>query len=528
MCPAITQGIREFFFLVLLGFATTLPAQNIIPNPDFEFYTSCPTGFGQGGPLPSTPWQSGSAGTADYFHECANPAFVGVPINFFGNQAAHSGAAYAGLFARYNQFEYREYLQSPLTEPMDPNFSYLVTLYVSLADNYCGITNLGIYFSATPPNWGGITPIPVTPQILFPQLINETQDWVLLTYCYIPTGGEQWITIGNFNDDLETVLDPLCQGPPSSYYYVDDVFVEKGGPPGQIDLELGDEVTACYSYEIDPDIIEDVNYHWEGGTIDETLVVTESGTYSLTVTNGCSIGIDSIEVIITGESPVEIGPPTAIFCEGGSYDIELDPSLGDYTWQDGSNDTDYSISTPGLYSVSLDDGCSISTDEVLVTVLPLPEPFTLGADTHLCEGDVILFDFDPGLGDFNWQNNSSSNSFTITDGGIYSLTISNDCGEVTDMIEIEALGVPEFSLGPDEQDLCEGDFIDLEFDSDLGTFLWQDGSDLNFYSISDPGLYSLTITNVCGPNSADINVTVIYEPSFDLGEDIYLCSGQLP
>ncbi len=527
MRVALTQRLREIIFLAFFCCSLILSAQNIVPNPDFEFFTSCPTGFGQGGPLEGAPWQSGSAGTSDYFHECSAPNFVGVPLNFFGSQPAHSGSAYGGFFARYNQFEYREYLQTVLSEPMDVNFSYLITMYISLADNYCGITNLGIYISNVPPVWNGITPIPVTPQVLFPQMISETNEWVLLQYCYVPTGGEQYITIGNYNDDLETQLDPTCQQGASSYYYLDDVFVEKGGPPGQIDLELGDEVYACYSYEIDPDV-DDVNYHWEDGSIGETLVVTESGTYTLTVTSGCSIGIDSVEVIISGNAPVEIGPAATVFCEGESYDIELDPDLGDYTWQDGSNDTDYTITESGLYSVSLDDGCAVSTDEVLVTVVALPEPFTLGADTYLCEGDEIEYNFDPDLGDFTWQNNSHSNSYTITDGGIYSLTISNECGEVVADIEIEALGVPEFSLGPDEQDLCDGDFIDLEFDQDLGSFVWQDGSTDNFYSISDPGLYSLTITNLCGPNSADINVTVVYEPSFDLGQDIYLCSGELP
>lgn len=516
-----------FFGTLLVLLHLHAVAQNVVPNPDFETYTVCPSGFGIGGPLQAVPWQSGSSGSSDYLHECAPPATVGVPINFFGYQPAHSGQGYGGAFARYSEFEYREYLQVKLTEPLDPAFSYLLSMYVNLADlNYCGIAGLGVYFSQTPPPYIGSLPIDVNPQIVFPQIISEEENWVFLSVCYIPNGGEEWITIGNFNNDAETTIDPTC-GSLSSYYFFDDVYLEKGGPPGTIDLELGGPVEECGQYTIVPDI-SGVNFHWEDGSIGPTLTVTESGTYSLTVTSGCSIGIDSIEVEINPLYQVEIVPTSLTLCEGLSYTISFNPSWGDYTWQDGSDDAQYTITTSGLYSVTLDDGCQITTDQILMEFTPLPEPFTLGEDTIICEGNSIVYNFDPGLGDFTWQNNSHNTFFTITDPGIYSLTISNDCGEVEDQIMVEVMDVPEFTLGPDEQNICEGSIIDIELDDDLGTFVWQDGSNENFYSITEPGHYSVTVTNMCGPNSQDIDVSLLLEPFFDLGPDIEVCAGQLP
>ena len=47
-------------------------------------------------------------------------------------------------------------------------------------------------------------------------------------------------------------------------------------------FDLGSPVSVCDEYEIDPGL-NNVNYLWEDGSIDPTLHVMESGTYSVTV-----------------------------------------------------------------------------------------------------------------------------------------------------------------------------------------------------------------------------------------------------
>ncbi len=88
-----------FFFIPLLFFIINLNAQNLVPNPNFEDYSSCPTGEGQIDVLDD--WYSPTAGTPDFFHGCFGPGIggVGVPINFMGNQLALSGKGYAGFLA---------------------------------------------------------------------------------------------------------------------------------------------------------------------------------------------------------------------------------------------------------------------------------------------------------------------------------------------------------------------------------------------------------------------------------------------
>ncbi|MEO6131918.1 MAG: hypothetical protein ABIQ02_08715, partial [Saprospiraceae bacterium] len=460
-------------------------SQNLVPNPSFETYTECPLNYNTGEPLQCTPWQKGSFGTSDYFNVCSNPSSVGVPDNIFGTQEAHTGDAYAGSW--YISFgDYREYLQVQLTEPCIAGFSYEISYYISLSDFTCGIGNFGIYFSVDPPpgsTWG---PLDVVPQIEANiGLVTDNQNWTLLTGCFFAQGGEQWITIGNFYDDSNSPYEDGCvpifdEG--ISYYYMDDVSVIQSVPYNILALYLGDPVFVCSEYEIDPGV-SGVEYQWSDGSSEPTLVVTESGTYSLTITEGCNAyGVDSVEVTFLGIlEGVDLGPQEVTICDGDSYTISLDPDLGEYEWQDGSTDAEYVITTEGIYSVSMDDGCDITSDVVIVTVQEEPAPFSLGDDTYFCPGGQIVYDFDPGLGNFLWQDNSSSPYYVITEEGSYSLTISNTCGEVVDDIEIILIEPPEFSLGPDEQTLCDGQVIVLEFDPLLGDFMWQDGSNLNSY-----------------------------------------------
>jgi len=412
----------------------------------------------------------------------------------------------------------------PLT-PLTAGSWYYLSFYVSLAETACGIEHIGAYFSVSNPYMNNFYVMDVEPQIETNNgYISDKDNWVLISGCYQALGGEQYLVVGNFRDDAESPFDPNCGG--YAYYYIEDFYLSEGGPPEENELDLGGPETACFSYEIVPDNPGPI-YIWEDGSHLPTLTVTESGTYALTVTDGCSAAEDSIEITILGNyPPVDVGPDEVIICNGDTYTITLDPELSEYTWNDGDNDATYSITTTGTYSVTLDDGCLVTSDEIYVEVLDPPAPVDLGDDFFLCEGEETVLSLDPTLGLFTWQDGSSSSDYTVTGGGQYSLTITNMCGDESDQILITDLDVPEVELGPDEQLLCDGDIIDYEIDPTLGDILWQDGSNAPNYEISTPGVYTLFLTNQCGTGSDQIEVSTANSPDVYLGTDTILCAGQ--
>ncbi|MBK9104541.1 MAG: hypothetical protein IPL92_08215 [Saprospiraceae bacterium] len=517
---------RLIGFLLCSGVYSLLPAQNLAPNYSFETIIACPSTFGGIGATIATPWIAPTMGTPDIFNECAI-GLVGVPTNFFGNQPANTGIGYAGFYCKLPANEYREYLQAPLLQPLIAGTWYYVSFYVSPAEYGCAVEHIGAYFSVTAPASNITTALNLNPQIESNQgFLADYDNWTLVSGCFQAAGGEAFVTIGNFNSDSNTPVDPGCQTPNLSYYYFDDIAITEGVEPATLDIDLGGPEYACFSFEIDPGI-DDVLYNWEDDSHEPTLVVNETGTYTLTITDGCNYGVDSIDVYIGGNfDPINIGPEQLTLCAGESYSISLDPDLMEYEWSDGSNDPDYTITTGGTYSVTLDDGCATSSDEITVLFVDPPAPFTLGDDMLLCYGDEFTFSLDPALGDFTWQDGSTSSEFIATEGGTYSLTISNMCGEESDVVVLTDLEVPDVQIGPDEQTICDGEILDIEIDPGLGDIQWQDGNNNPNYEITTSGFYTVYVTNACGTGSDAIEVTALNSPDIDLGPDTMLCAGQ--
>jgi gliding motility-associated-like protein len=522
---------RSCFAAVLLLLQSAVSwCQNLVPNYSFETYSSCPAAYGVPGPTVTVapPWVVPTVGSADIFNVCCNtPNLVDIPSNFFGNQDPVTGQGYAGFYAKLASNEYREYLQAPLLEPLVAGEWYAVSFFVSNSELGCGVERLGAYFSTDAFTVSNALTLNFVPQVeSYGGYLSDEVNWMLIEGCFQAVGGEAHITIGCFHNDGNNPTDPACGGQ-TSYYYVDDITVMLGNEPNEVFFDLGGPEEACLEYEIDPDVSGDYNYVWETGSHQPTLVVTESGTYSLTVTDGCNFGVDSIEVIVLGnQPPVDIPETFVELCAGETFTVDLDPDLYNYTWQDGSNDASYDIAESGTYSVTLDDGCVASEDEVEVIFYDPIEPIDLGEDQDLCFEATITWSFDPSLGDYIWQDGSTSSEYTIIEAGTYSLTITNVCGDETDEIIISPLDIPEIDLGPDELLLCGDDIYDIEFDPDLGEFVWQDGTTFNYYTIDAPGTYTVFVTNQCGTGSDQMVVTEADSPVFDFGPDISDCNGQ--
>ena len=226
--------IVSIFFLV-----NSFWSQNLVPNPSFETYISCPSGISQLNS--SSGWLNAGSGSSDYFNQC-NVTTVGVPTNFAGHQFAHVGLGYAGIICSNildsNMFtpglvlDYREYIEVGLTNSLVAGEQYEVEFYYSLGNfstHY--IEELGVYFSNTLVSFPGSSTLNFTPQLrITGSPLNDTVNWIRFNQTFIATGGEQFITIGNFKNPTNTTLGttgvPLRQLENYAYYYIDDISVK--------------------------------------------------------------------------------------------------------------------------------------------------------------------------------------------------------------------------------------------------------------------------------------------------------------
>ena len=220
----VTNLIRICFLLCFCNYSRA--QQNLVPNPSFENYSSCPSGSGQ--LTLALEWLNPTGGTPDYYNSCSQ--FTGVPSNGPGFQYAKTGNAYAAVYCKEKPFpNEREYISAKLISKLQENRYYKVTFFISLANISKYFHNrMGLYFSDELLSGNNYEPLSsYIPQIENPinYFLKDTLYWMSITGNYKANGTENYITIGNFYDDFNTHFDSVQFGADISYYYIDDVSV---------------------------------------------------------------------------------------------------------------------------------------------------------------------------------------------------------------------------------------------------------------------------------------------------------------
>lgn len=267
---------------------------NLVYNGSFEDYRHCPKRVDAIGILSLVDgWYQPTRGSADYFNVCGSRE-CGVPINKLGQQMPHEGNGYCGIYCSKN--DYREYLQTKLRRKLQKGDSIRLTYWVSLSEESTGsIATLGGLFTkesisdTTRTIFLKKEHIHITEDIsqtiaqpYIPQVVNNidtpltnTKDWQCITGIFVAHGGEQYITLGNFNTAESSGykdLDSLSRLLPGSYYYIDDVTVTclNCKPPVADDLN----VDSTYLTEEQPAftvgstfVLKDIFFEFDKSTI---------------------------------------------------------------------------------------------------------------------------------------------------------------------------------------------------------------------------------------------------------------------
>lgn len=218
---------KNYFYLICLIF-NSIFGQNLVPNGSFEDYTVCPNHQGD---FDLFGWYKlpNHIGTPDFLNSCSTNPVFSIPVNSLGTQLTHDGNAYIGMFCYNNSpWQLREYVSVPLISPLIVDQFYEVSFYVSLSDNStAAVSNLGAALTITPVIGNNtLGPIPISPQIFTTNVIINKDNWTKISGTFQASGGEAYLTLGNFftNEQISIVNLP-GNGAPSSYYYIDSVSV---------------------------------------------------------------------------------------------------------------------------------------------------------------------------------------------------------------------------------------------------------------------------------------------------------------
>ena len=264
----------------------------------------------------------------------------------------------------------------------------------------------------------------------------------------------------------------------------------------------------------------------------QNLTATEAGTYSLQVTNSCGTATDNIDITILPLPTVDLGTDKQI-CAGTSTVLNAPSGFTSYLWtlpnSTTSNSQNLTATEAGTYSLSVTNSCGTATDNIDITILPLPT-VDLGTDKQICAGTSTVLNAPSGFTSYLWTlpNSTTSNSqnLTATEAGTYSLQVTNSCGTATDDINVTISPLPTVDLGTDKQ-ICAGSSVVLNAPSGFTSYTWflpnNSVSNLQTITVSETGIYKLTVTNSCGAATDEIKVQVLPNPSLNLGNDVFTC-----
>ena len=173
-------------------------------------------------------------------------------------------------------------------------------------------------------------------------------------------------------------------------------------------------------------------YRWNTGATTASIAVTQPGTYSVQTTFSAG-GSSTASYRVRSLVPTLAIAGDSVLCPGAAVLLRAvaGPGTPAYRWSTGATTASIAATQPGVYAVQavFGPGCS-ATAQVRVRPAAGLAPFTLGADTTLCDGDALVLRAPTprAAGDtYRWSDGSTGPSLQVSAAGTYTLRITG-CG----------------------------------------------------------------------------------------------------
>lgn len=439
----------------LLVCRLTCSGQNLVPNGDFEGYDVCPVTFsGIGGALTYNTfhtvrdWVRPTDGSSDYFNACNPfPGDASVPRNAMGYQQPHSGNGYAGLIAVFDT-TYAEYIACKLLSPLIAGKHYKLGFYTNATPGRSGlgiVSEIGAHVSVALPYSAssGTLYLPYTVRSTPGQFFTDTAAWYHVSGFFTASGGEEWITIGCFNDipAIINLANPAAGGMYAAYQYVDDVSLV-----GAVELAYTHDTTVCDTtrrIRFLSSVDNAESYRWNTGDTLSSMETGHTGTYWCVAFKADTFTTDTFHLRYTPLAKPALHD-TAI-CINSSSPVW--PAQG-LIWYHTQEDT-LAMSAPPVIDTRVEDTLTFfvaaregtcQSEKVRLSIYVVQPPMaSLGKDIAMCrdQGDttICVQDLKPTT-TYRWSTGAQAPCIQAS-AGIYFLEAVNACGLARDTIEVK-------------------------------------------------------------------------------------------
>ena len=267
-------------------------------------------------------------------------------------------------------------------------------------------------------------------------------------------------------------------------------------------------------------------YLWstgEGGAA-ITVMPSETTTYNVIGydVHGCSSTVS--KVVNVENAPAAFISGNLSICHGDTTTLTSSDATA-YLWSTGATSNSINVSAQGAYTVTVTsvNGCQAVAS---ATVVDNPVPvFTLFSVGTICENtnEVLYVN---GDNSYVWSNGDTGTHTTISEGGVYTVTATNNYGcSKTASANVAQLAAPTLDI-IGVNDLCQNDTTVLVASSDAVQFLWSTGDTTQSVEVvPDNTLYTVTVTgaNGCFTEGQHLVTTL---PTYNMTVTGTVCEGQ--
>ncbi|MFL6246259.1 MAG: IPT/TIG domain-containing protein [Thermoanaerobaculia bacterium] len=303
-------------------------------------------------------------------------------------------------------------------------------------------------------------------------------------------------------------------------------ITETTPPPATI--TAGGPTTFCNGGAVVLTASAGASYLWSTSETTQSITVTSSGNYTVTVTDANGCGATSAPMTVTAQSTptatITANGPTT-FCQGSSVTLTASAG-GSYLWSNGATSQSIVVTASGNYSVTVSNGsCSATSAPETITVNPAPNAvITAGGPTTFCSGDSVTLTA-ASAASYLWSNGETTQSIIVTTSGNYSVTVTDaGCSATSAPMTVTVNPSPNAIVtasGPTA--LCDGSSVTLTAAS-AGSYLWSSGQTTRSITVTTAGDYSVTISNgSCSATSAPVTVTVGSTPAPTIAAPSEVC-----
>jgi gliding motility-associated-like protein len=272
----------------------------------------------------------------------------------------------------------------------------------------------------------------------------------------------------------------------------------------------------------------------DDSTISLRFLAQGSFKIKVRLMSGCEVPLDDSVIVNVGSGiGVDLGVDRML-CENNKVRISAGPHFSSYQWQDGSTDSFYTATKPGVYYVKATNACGYQYRDTVNIVAYINTGFNIGNNISKCNNDSVTVTAPSGYTNYSWTPaNSISdatkqqiNAFPAYTTRYYVKAKDQYGCSVSDSVLITVNRSKSVNLGNDTS-LCIGNSIKLNAGEGFTYYRWSTSESNKEIIVKTAGTYFVYATDNNNCTSADsIQLLNVHpNPVVYLGNDTVICRG---